>query len=80
MDMGFFLQKERIFQAPIKLAQPFPAPELRTNNCTDTRIFLISNFSELFEDQIALQLHYIILECCDCLLAFGREIARITVT
>ena len=30
MDMGFFLQKERIFQAPIKLAQPFPAPELRT--------------------------------------------------
>ena len=26
-----FQQKERIFQAPIKLAQPFPVPESRTN-------------------------------------------------
>ena len=33
-----FLQKQRIFQAPIKLAQPFPAPELLTKNFTDTRI------------------------------------------
>ena len=31
MDMGFFLQKECIFQVPIKLAQP-PAPELRAKN------------------------------------------------
>ena len=30
MDMAFFLQKKNaFFQAPIKLAQPFPAPELR---------------------------------------------------
>ena len=43
MDMGFFLQKERIFQASIKLAQPFPAPELRTENFMDMRIFLILN-------------------------------------
>ena len=34
------LQKERILQAPIKLAQPFPAPESRTKNFMDTRIFL----------------------------------------
>ena len=30
MDMEVFLQKERKFQAPVKLAHPFPAPELRT--------------------------------------------------
>ena len=32
MDMGFFsCRKSAFFQAPIKLAQPFPAPELQTN-------------------------------------------------
>ena len=34
-------RKNSFFQASIKMAQPFPAPELRTNNFTDTRIFLI---------------------------------------
>ena len=42
MGMGFFLQKERIFQVPIKFVPPFPAPELRATNFTDTRIFLKS--------------------------------------
>ena len=32
MDVGFSCRKNAFFQAPIKLAQPFPAPELRTNN------------------------------------------------
>ena len=35
----FLLQKKRIFQAPRKVAQPFLAPELRTETFTDTRIF-----------------------------------------
>ena len=39
---GFSCRKNAFFQAPIKLAQPFPAPELRTKNFTDTRIFVIS--------------------------------------
>ena len=43
MDMSFSCRKNAFFQAPIKLAQPFPAPELRTENFTDTRIFLIKN-------------------------------------
>ena len=30
MDMGFSCRKSAFFQASIKLAQPFPAPELRT--------------------------------------------------
>ena len=30
MDMGFSCRKNAFFQASIKLAQPFPAPELRT--------------------------------------------------
>ena len=38
--MGFSCRKNAFFQAPIKLAQPFPAPELRTKHFTDTRIFL----------------------------------------
>ena len=41
MDMVFSCRENAFLQAPIKLAQPFPAPELRTNNSTDTRIFLI---------------------------------------
>ena len=30
MDMGFPAERTQFFQAPIKLAQPFPAPEMRT--------------------------------------------------
>ena len=30
MDRGFSCRKNAFFQVPIKLAQPFPAPELRT--------------------------------------------------
>ena len=30
MDIGFPAERTHFFQAPIKLAQPFPAPELRT--------------------------------------------------
>ena len=30
MDMGFPAERTHFFQASIKLAQPFPAPELRT--------------------------------------------------
>ena len=41
MGMGFSCRKNAFFQAPIKLAQPFPAPELRAKNLTDTTIFLI---------------------------------------
>ena len=41
MDMGFPAERAHFCQAPIKLAQPFPAPESQTNNFTDTRIFLI---------------------------------------
>ena len=40
MDMPFSGRKSAFFQAPIKLAHPFPAPELRAENFTDTRIFL----------------------------------------
>ena len=43
--MGFSLQKERIFKAPIKLAQPFPAPELQTKHFMDTRMFLRRKFA-----------------------------------
>ena len=39
MDMSFSCRKNAFFHAPIKLAQPFPAPELRTKHFTDTRIF-----------------------------------------
>ena len=35
---GFSCRKSAFFQVSIKLAQPFPAPELRTKNFTDTRI------------------------------------------
>ena len=38
---GFPAERTHFFQASIKLAQPFPAPELRTNIFTDTRTFLI---------------------------------------
>ena len=37
---GFPAERAQFFQAPIKLAQPFPARELRANNFTGTRIFL----------------------------------------
>ena len=36
MDMGFPAERRHFFQAPIKLAQPFPAPELRAKNLSDT--------------------------------------------
>ena len=46
--MVFSCRKNAFFQASIKLTQPFPAPELRTENFTDTRIFLTLNiFSPL---------------------------------
>ena len=47
MGMGFSCRKNAFFQAPIKLAQLFPAPELRTNIFTDTRIFLSHVGSQL---------------------------------
>ena len=40
-DMVFPAERTHFFQVSIKLAHPFPAPELRTENFTDTRIFLI---------------------------------------
>ena len=40
MGMGFSCRKNAFFQAPIKLAQPFPAPELRARDFMDTRTFL----------------------------------------
>ena len=40
----FPAERAHFFQAPIKLAQPFPAPELQTKHFTDTRIFLIYRF------------------------------------
>ena len=30
MDMGFPAERTQFFRVPIRLAQPFPAPELRT--------------------------------------------------
>ena len=42
---GFSCRKNAFFQASIKLAQPFPAPELRTKNFTDTRIFWVQSWS-----------------------------------
>ena len=36
---GISCRKNACFQAPIKLAQQFLAPELRANNFTDTRLF-----------------------------------------
>ena len=41
MDMVFPAERKHFCQASIKLAQPFPAPELRTKIYTETRIFLI---------------------------------------
>ena len=37
MDMAFPAERTHFFQASIKLAQPFPAPELQANKFTDTR-------------------------------------------
>ena len=56
MDMAFSCRKNAFFQAPIKLAQPFPAPELRAENFTDTRISLKKTktyllFPELRQEQ-----------------------------
>ena len=39
--MGFPAERTEFFQVPKKLAQPFPAPELRAKHFTDTRTFLI---------------------------------------
>ena len=44
MDMAFLAERRHFFQAPIELARPFPAPELRTKHFTDMRIF--SEFSD----------------------------------
>ena len=41
---SFPAERTQIFQAPIKFAQPFPAPELRAKHLTDTRFFLILPF------------------------------------
>ena len=43
MDTGFPAERTHFPGAQKKLAQPFPAPELRTKNCMDTGIFLIHN-------------------------------------
>ena len=40
MDMAFPAERTHFCQASMKLAQPFPAPESRTKNFTDTRICL----------------------------------------
>ena len=40
MGMGFSFRKNAFFQAPIKLVQPYPAPELQANIFLDTKIFL----------------------------------------
>ena len=48
MGMSVFLQKERNLRAPIKLAQPFPAPESRAKNLR-TRGF----FRRLFQGEHA---------------------------
>ena len=40
MGMEAFLNKKN-FQAPIKLVQPFPAPELQAKKFTDTRFFFV---------------------------------------
>ena len=37
---GFPAERTQFFQAPIRLAQPFPAPESRANIFMDTRIFV----------------------------------------
>ena len=50
MGIGFSCRKNACFQAPIKLAQPFPAPELRAKHFTDTRIFLIVAFERILND------------------------------
>ena len=57
MDMEVFLQKERMFQAPIKLAQSVLAPELRTRNFTNTRIFLKSSQTVWLEKEVSLKTH-----------------------
>ena len=40
MDMGFFLQKERIFPGVHKIDAPISGPRIEDKNFTDTRIFL----------------------------------------
>ena len=41
MDMGFFLQEERIFPGVHKIDAPISGPRIADTNFTDTRIFLI---------------------------------------
>ena len=43
----FSCRKNAIFQAPIKLVQPFPAPEVRAKKYMDTGIFLKTLFPQL---------------------------------
>ena len=52
MDMGFSCRKNAFFQAPIKLAQPFPAPELRTNILRTRGFFWVLLFSSTYVPQI----------------------------
>ena len=40
MDMGFFLQKERIFPGVHKIGAPISGPRIADTNFTDTGIFL----------------------------------------
>ena len=46
-EWRFSCGKKAFFQAPIKLAQPFASPELRTKNFMDTRIFLTLTFTRV---------------------------------
>ena len=64
MGMGLSCRKNAFFQAPRKLAQPSPAPELRAKHFTDMRIFLILLQQEclhasIYSAEIEFQMHYI---------------------
>ena len=47
MDMGFFLQKERIFPGVHKIGAAISGPKLAGKNFTDTRIFLIVEYHKM---------------------------------
>ena len=49
MGRAFPRRKTHSFQAPIKVAQPLLAPELRAGNFTDTRIFFFKGRGEKTE-------------------------------
>ena len=50
----FFLQKERIFQASVKLTHPFPAPELRTKILRKRGFFLKKTRETLKKTRVSL--------------------------